>query len=89
MNFLQDIEDKTIKLENAECLKDVEILTDLAAKIYAVAIGNAENLGGLKTEELTRQLDFAAKASFFFADRFISVKNQHLTYMRQPVQKGR
>lgn len=85
MSFATDIENKAIKLENAECLKDVENLTELAAKIYASALGNATNLDSpaLTTEKLTSQLDFVARASFFFADRFITQKNKHLTHMRK------
>jgi hypothetical protein len=86
MSFAQDIANKTIKLENADCRVDVEILTELAEKIYASALGHAKGLDSpeLTTEELTKQIDFVAKASFFFADRFITQKNKHLTYMRKP-----
>lgn len=86
MSFFDDIKNKFIKLENADCVKDVEILTDLASKIYASALGHAKGLDSpeLTTGDLTEQIDFMAKASFFFADRFITQKNKHLTYMRKP-----
>lgn len=83
MSFVNDLENKKIKLENADCLTDVNILSELASKIYAGAVSNAENLGGLSTEEVAKQLDITAKASFFFADRFITQQRKHLTYMRK------
>ncbi len=85
MSFATDIENKVIKLENTETLKDVENLTELAAKIYASAVGHATGLDSseLTTEKLANQLDFVARASFFFADRFITQQRKHLMYMRK------